>query len=95
MLPLQEFDRNLFLHMGHPLEGKDGNVANNLDILWQIQYALRDLRRYLNSRGDMKLWEYIPCKDPNSGRRGEGRNPCRGLAGSRRQELADRVQKES
>lgn len=65
---LQEFDRKLFLHMSHPLDGKDGNLSANLETLWQIQYALKDLRRYLRSRGDQRLWDYIPCKDPTSGR---------------------------
>ena len=74
---IQEFDRDQFVAMAHPLDCKDGNVTANLDLMWELQNSLRDLKRYLRSRGTSNLRDHIPCKDPNSG---ETRSLCGGAS---------------
>ena len=62
----QAFDRELFLRMPHPLDC-GGSLSGNMDSLWEVQSALKDLKRYLSTRESEQLVYYIPCQDPNTG----------------------------
>jgi hypothetical protein len=66
-VPPQDFDREIFVHMPHPLDGNDVNMAASLETLWSIQHSLKELRRYLRSKGNLALWDHIPCSDATSG----------------------------